>query len=478
MKEIFYKPEKGVAADFIPFYWNGVWHLFFLHDYRDTAAHGEGVPWRHVTTKDFIHFEDFGEAIPRGTKDEQDLCVFTGSIFEHDGIFHAFYTGENRYFRERKKPAEVILHAVSRDLIKWEKNKSFAFHAPVELGYEPDDWRDPFVFKIENENKFGMLVTARKNNGPTNFRGCIVFASSPDLINWKVEKTLWAPDCYYAIECSDLFKMDDKYYLVYSAFSESPFTHYRFADLPAGPWKRSREDTFDGPMYYAAKTAFDGKKRFLFGWVATKEGGKDTGKWQWGGNLVVHEIRKHKDDSLVVRMPRKIRESFARKHNCTAEPLSGNWKIDKTKNNFSAFSIARRSVLSLGILPDPCLIEMYVSYQKCGAVFGLLINGDKDFNSTHVLKFDASQKRMTITKMPAPNDSLMRVEKQVDLKVGRSIQIRVCISGSCIVAYVDDEIALSGRIYEPAGRQLGLFATDGNVFFNGVSVKVLPDSSQ
>jgi hypothetical protein len=29
---IFYRPLDGVAADFIPFYWEGVYHLFYLKD--------------------------------------------------------------------------------------------------------------------------------------------------------------------------------------------------------------------------------------------------------------------------------------------------------------------------------------------------------------------------------------------------------------------------------------------------------------
>ena len=33
-----------------------------------------------------------------------------------------------------------------------------------------------------------------------------------------------------------------------------------------------------------------GTRRFIFGWLATRVGEQDDGAWQWGGNLVVHEI--------------------------------------------------------------------------------------------------------------------------------------------------------------------------------------------
>ncbi len=50
---IFFKPDDAWAADFIPFYWQGEYHLFYLKDYRDKAGHGEGIPWWHVGTSRF-----------------------------------------------------------------------------------------------------------------------------------------------------------------------------------------------------------------------------------------------------------------------------------------------------------------------------------------------------------------------------------------------------------------------------------------
>ena len=47
---IFYRPDDGVAADFIPFYWQGDYHLFYLKDYRDIPGHGEGTPYWHIVS--------------------------------------------------------------------------------------------------------------------------------------------------------------------------------------------------------------------------------------------------------------------------------------------------------------------------------------------------------------------------------------------------------------------------------------------
>jgi len=92
---ILYRPNDGVLADVIPFYWRGAYHLFYLKDYRDPQRHGEGTPWFHLVTRDFVRFEEWGEALPRGAPDEQDRWVFTGSVIEAEGAFHIFYTGHN-----------------------------------------------------------------------------------------------------------------------------------------------------------------------------------------------------------------------------------------------------------------------------------------------------------------------------------------------------------------------------------------------
>ena len=102
---IFYRPDDGVAADFIPFYWQGDYHLFYLKDYRDIPGHGEGTPWWHIVTRDFVHFEDWGEALARGPQDAQDLMVFTGCVLEARGhVPHLLHRPQPPLFRASGGP--------------------------------------------------------------------------------------------------------------------------------------------------------------------------------------------------------------------------------------------------------------------------------------------------------------------------------------------------------------------------------------
>lgn len=164
---LFFKPADGWAGDFIPFYWQGEYHLFYLKDYRDKARHDEGTPWFHLSTRDFVHFVDHGEALSRGTEQEQDLYVFTGCVLEHQGQFHIYYTGHNRHLRAAGKPEQAVMHATSADLIHWQKDPA----NPIlfaDAQHEPHDWRDPFVFWNEETHEFWMLLAARATDGPSN----------------------------------------------------------------------------------------------------------------------------------------------------------------------------------------------------------------------------------------------------------------------------------------------------------------------
>ena len=70
MSHFFYRPEDAWAADFIPFCQDGVYHLFYLLDWRDREGHGEGTPWYQVSTRDFVRFTEHGQMLARGAPDE------------------------------------------------------------------------------------------------------------------------------------------------------------------------------------------------------------------------------------------------------------------------------------------------------------------------------------------------------------------------------------------------------------------------
>ena len=194
------------------------------------------------------------------------------------------------------------MHAISDDLQHWARVEGEL--VPPQPGYDPDNWRDPFVLRDDDRDRWVMILGARKDEDTIGVSGRTVWFTSTDLERWDFQGDFWAPDLYTMHEMPDLFWMGDRWYLLTTEYSDRSKTIYRSSPGIEGPWSAPVDDAFDGRSYYAARSASDGEHRYLFGWVATKEDERDLGAWQWGGTLVVHEVLPRPDGSLAISRPR------------------------------------------------------------------------------------------------------------------------------------------------------------------------------
>lgn len=458
MDALNYKPADGWAGDFIPLFWEGEYHLFFLKDYRDVAGHGEGTPWFHLSTLDFLHFRELGEALPRGGMGDQDLYVFTGSILAAEGKFHIFYTGHNPHLRQAGRPEQGIMHAVSDDLLAWRKLPEHTFFAPAQ-GFEPHDWRDPFVFWNEEAGEYWMLIAARTTQGPSRRRGITGLCTSRDLATWTVREPFYAPAQFFTHECPDLFRIGDWWYLIFSEFSDACVTRYRMARSLGGPWLTPRRDTFDGRAYYAAKSASDGERRFLFGWNPTRQGEKDDGPWQWGGNLVVHELVQQPDGMLAVRIPEAVAAHF---QHSTALPSQ---RIDASMGFWA---------LALGDLPACARLDAVLRFSPETQACGLLLRMDADLEAGYYIRLEPQAGRLVFDSWPRPGDKpqMAELERLLALPPNAPVRLTLYVNGTLCEVYVNDEVAMSARMYDHKAGQWGLFATNGVVEFGEVRLAV------
>ncbi len=457
MNKIFYRAKNGYTADIIPFYENGVFHLFYLHDFRNREFYGEGTPWYYISTKDFVHFEEYGEVIPRGSKNSQDLYIFTGSVLkELDNKYHVFYTGHNPHFKQKGKPEQAVMHAVSEDLKHWVKKPEDTFYAPLDI-YEPHDWRDPYVFYNEESKKYWMLLAARTIEGPAIRKGCTALCTSKDLKKWNIEKPLWTPNYFYTHECPDLFKIGDWWYLIFSEFSDNCQTRYRRAKSLGGPWLAANDDVFDGRAYYAAKTASDGENRYMFGWNPTKSG-NDNQPWDWGGNLVVHEIFQQNDGSLSTRMPKAIRNYF------THEIFSLEIINIKQEDGFSTYPLK----VNLG---SSYRISMKVSFSGDAAKTGVQLRHNIENDDSYAYIINNSKSKFNFSKIPNHPwnyANFANVERKVALQQNKFYDLDILVEDDVCVAYLDNSIALSSRMYKNNGYGASLFIADGSATFEKI----------
>lgn len=470
--DFFYKPTNGWAADFIPLYANGRFQLFYLLDFRNSEKHGEGTPWYRISTNDFVTYEEHGEAISRGTKDEQDLYIFTGSALEADGKFHIFYTGHNHHLAGKGKPQQAVMHAVSDDLKTWKKIPEHTFFAPVDK-YEMHDWRDPFVYYNAQTKEYNMLLAARFTKGVSRRRGLTALCTSKDLIKWKVEQPFYAPGLYFTHECPDLFKMGDWWYLIFSEFTDKVKTRYVMSKSMSGPWIIPEVDDFDGHAFYAAKTAADANKRYLFGWNPTRSDNKDDGGWQWGGNLVVHELHQDKRGNLLVRAPQSVKDAFSKKIDTTWTTVTGNVNPKQKRIELKALG---SFAATLGQeVPTICRITLKCTFQRNAKEFGVLFYATDDLEKSYYIRFEPNSKRVVFDRWPrirAEVTHMAEFERPLNI-ANNELFLDVFIEGTKGVLYVDDKVAMNFRCYDFTSGKWGVFATDAEVVFSDAAISTV-----
>lgn len=386
MKEIFYCPQHAVVGDVIPFYANGEFKLFYLHNWRVPKTPEQEHGWYLLGTQDFVQYQEYGPCkIPGGT----------GSVIEVDGVYHLFYC----IFPEGR---QIVCHATSNDLRHWNKHPEEDFGADPEY-YAPEDWRDPFVFWNEAAGEYWMLLAARTRSSHSR-GGCVGLCVSRDLKHWQARPPVYAPNLYLsALECPDLFQIGDWWYLIYSTYNDRFVTHYRMSRSVDGPWIAPAEATFDGRAFYAAKTGSDGRQRFLFGWNPTRTenlfkwnppgyAGKDFNTWDWGGHLVVHQIVQATDGTLQVRLPDRVAAQFQHEHTVELQPILGDWsQVEDRHRGASPFGFA---CAVGGPLPACCLVSARFQFAPNTRRLGIILRTTENLDKGYQIQFEPDRSRV------------------------------------------------------------------------------------
>lgn len=465
---IFYQADKARCSDIIPFYdeKSGRFKPFYLKRWPPKYQGTDAKPgWYMLDTEDLVHFT------------EHDTGIFgaTGCVIWHDGLYHMFpclLTPES----------QVIRHAVSKDLDTWTEIPADTF-GPDGVIYDPHDWRDAFVFFHEEEKKWWMLVCASVNSASTARKGCIGLCVSDDLHRWEYRPPFYTPGNHQsALECPDVFRIGDWYYLIYSAASGRYQTFYRMSRSLTGPWSIPAVDTFDTRVFYAGKTAADWEKRYLFGWAAAKEfnakgfnppcwPGKDYGTFDHGGTMVVHEIRQNQDGTLAVLPPETVRHAIQRKAPLAFEPLQGIW--NRTECGFSVDASYAYACAMLNVLPECFRIEMDLTFDRNVREIGVALQVDQEFVKGYYLQLEPERQRgqwISAIRMYEDGGATFPYEAELErplaLQADVPVHVTILTEGSLIVMYLNGQTAMTVRGFDYRARRWGLYAFGGNAAFD------------
>lgn len=460
--------STGWVGDVMPYYENGKYHIFFLHDATDAEkAKSAGQHSIHkFTSSNLSKFSYEGEMIPFGNSSNAEHLLGTGSVLKYKNEYYFYYTGHNGSPAwTASNPREVVLKATSSNLNTWSKKSGFALSAPAP--YTSWDFRDPYVFFNEEFNEYWMLVSTRKNGKGVLAR---FTTNDPSTDNWVLKGDLDVEGEFLMLECADIFKMGNYYYLFFAEdWSTSPGTRYRVATSSLGPWRKPEagSDMLDGHNFYAAKTASDGTTRYAFAWVHRRNPENDSGSRTWGGNLVVHKLTQVSDGSLGVTAPISVSSQFTSNMvlqgaNTLGEVTEAAGVIEINGNNTT-------SARTFSKIPGSVKISASIKLEKSTGSAGFIFNSGSITAPTYKILFDPSKSRIAAYNVVTGSPSeVTRVP--FDVKAGVSMAVDIIIEGSVCVLYVDGKVALTNRIYSMAGSPWGLIAEGNKMTVTNLSI--------
>ena len=470
-------------GDLMPFYdaASNKFYLYYLKDIWDDNS-SQRHPWHALSTVDFSSYNEISSEIISSSSErcEQDFAIGSGSVFVKDNKYYGFYTGHNPNFPSNCVTTKegIMLATSTNPEVGFTKNKSFTtIYAPKGLQFdEQDNFRDPYVF--EDAGTYYMLISARARVGGV-FKGIIVYYTSKDLLSWMYNGIFYdgATKYYTFMETAQVFKMGSMYYLIFSDI-DSRRVIYRKSSSATGPWDLPNGSEFiDGKDFYAAKAVSNGKDAFVMGWAPKTENNLDSGVKTWGGNLVVHKLMQNSNADLMLTIPDAVNSGIA-----TNLPLQLNRKIgvfEKTDVNKESYKLTSATLNNVSaIFYEPIdapryLISTTVSYSNSNRDFGFFLGACDENNNVISLRFVPSENKIKLDKITRSslsgsttsyNETAFKLEPNVEYDV------KVVIENSIVVIYVNNQVALTSRVYKAPNTSWGVFADNSSVFFKSITV--------
>ena len=489
----YYKPSTGSVGDPLPFYdpVEKEYKILYLHNFEQNMEETFHPLWG-VRTTDCATYTPMGEVLPTGRAGEQGAALGTGCIVydEQEKLYYIYYTGE-RYKPASDEDRQVVMRATSPDFKTWTKDPLFRLRGG-DYGYSTLNFRDPFIWKMEDG--WHMIVATKPMPAGSRTEdkdGCFAEFTSPDLKTWshagKFSKMIW--DRF--LECPNVFKMGDWWYLTYSDMSSfERRVHYlkghTIDELKAATnptWPDSKEGALDGRAFYAGNTASDGIDRYMWGWCPERRGRDNTdispdAEPKWGGTLVVHRLMQREDGTLYTAEVPAIRTKYNLTATLKAVKTWGKEEGNLTETE-GGYTMKAYSSVMFNTLNYHNHISMTVTTSDKADRFGIsFVRGDrKDGDKTY-------EKYYSIMVCPDGNNNFIRFEEEQgkwELKGGgsypfpipadRTYNINIYTDNSVLTMYINDVLCYTQRIYNLPRNCWSVNCYEGGMTVKDIQVK-------
>lgn len=452
----YFKPNdpRLFAGDCMPFSHADTFFLYYLLDEGHHQGLGGlgGHQWALATSRDLIHWEHHGLALPITAEWEGSIC--TGSVLHHAGQFYAFYATRRRDFSQH------LSLAVSPDGLRYQKLEPNPLYLPPP-GYSRFHFRDPFAFQ-DTGGQIHLLVSAFLEGQALPERGgCLAHLRAPRPEGpWELLDPFLIPGTPDVPECADWFEFNGKHILVFSSRLQA---HYRFGQTPFGPWERPRLDTFEPPAARVMKTAHWRGRRIGAAWIGTRDGGRDTNEMQWGGHILLREVCSLPDGRLSTRPVEEARPAQGEFLPARVEQVTRG-----AKTLAAGCQLARSGgleALCLAGLPEDARIQLHIRLGSGEGPCGLKLRAG-DFESGYDLLLD-----------PASGKARLFDQELEGWTPGSSLEIDLTLCGSILDVCLDGRYCLAARGEEQRGSNLWIYALDRELILDSTRIAPLHPAS-
>ena len=361
------------------------------------------------------------------------------------------------------------MHAVSRDLVSWQKMPEDSFRGSKPYIYD-DTFRDPNVFYNPDYDEYWMLITTRSQKA----RGVIARYTSKDLKHWENQGVFFENDMGSDanMECPTLVKYGDYWYLTFSDQWPNRVVHYRVAKDSKGPFEKPAQDYFDASGFYAAKLAKDDKDLYLVGWTPTKWDSMDKRPTDWAGNMVTHQLKQRADGTLYPVPVTKVTERLNK--NEVLKPVTQRGDVTAEGQNYHFGGKGYADVVMPRLNGIKKITGHFTPASQQGK-FGLMFNVGPNQTGSLNLVFDQEKQQVAFynTDTGSINKAKPELSVPVSLQPGESYDFTLLIDGTVAVLYINDQMALSTRMYALPEHQWGIFSSDSEVSLTNLQSNTL-----
>jgi beta-fructofuranosidase len=286
-------------------------HVFYQAE--PNAPRWGRMSWGHASSADFLRWDHLPIAIAPDDGTADAFGCWSGCLVrDRTGRPTIFYTGVSK--RRGKRHAAICMATSDPNLATWVKAAAPPIIPGAPRGFQPDMFRDPFVW--QDERDWAMIVGA----GTTRGRGAVLLYRSDDLRDWRYVGPFLAteglvescPDLDVAEidgpcwECPQLIQLGSRALLILSIVDRSPVVRPAHVVAVTGRVTEGRfvperaERLGLGPDFYAPSTCRlpDGN-HLLFGWIPEDPPRRGETR-SWAGSLTLPRVVSLDDEGRPI----------------------------------------------------------------------------------------------------------------------------------------------------------------------------------